>query len=171
MEDVKELRQMPEIQNIAAYLRGMTFRKKAFGGYDIESVYEHFSAVTQMYEAILCAYMEQVDRYARESAELRAGCARQEEEKPFAAGQPESPQWYAAPAPQPQPVQQPQPMPMQESMQQQYIAQNPWAPAWSPAPWTQQPAVPQAYYAPQPQQAYAWPNEADSMPEPAYMYA
>ena len=151
MEDVKELRQMPEIQNIAAYLRGMTFRKKTFGGYDIESVYEHFSAVTQMYEAILCACMEQVDRYARELAELQV---RQEERVPAA------------------------PMPMQ----QPYMAQNPWLPAYPPSPWAQQSAPPQAYYAApqpqlppqpqlQPQQAYAWQNEPDGLPEPAFLYA
>ena len=169
MEDVKDLRQMPEIQNIAAYLRGMTFRKKTFGGYDIESVYEHFSAVTQMYEAILCAYMEQVDRYARELAERRV---RQEEQAP-AAPQPETPQWYTAPEPPPEqqwyaaPAQQP----AQQPMQQPYVPQAPWS-AYPPAPWAQQPAPPQAYYAPQqPQQAYAWRNEPDGLPAPAFLYA
>ena len=160
MEDAKELRQMPEIQSIAAYLRGMTFRKKTFGGFDIESVYEHFSAVTQMYEAIICAYMEQVDRYARQLAELESRHKREEEQVP-AAWQPEQPQWYDASGMQPQPMQQP------------YMDQNPWAPdpwaVYPSAPWAQQPAPPQAYYAPQ--QAYAWPNEPEGLPDPAFLYA
>jgi len=166
MEDAKELRQMPEIQNIAEYLRGMSFRKKAFGGCDVESVYEHFSTVTQMYEAIICGCMEQADINARQLAEFEV---RHTQEEAAAAPQQEPPQWYAAPIMQPRPMQQPQPMLMQQPMQHSYMAQNPWLPTYSPSPWAQRPASPQAYYAPQ--QAYAWPNEPDGLPDPAYLYA
>ena len=148
MEEVKDLRELPEIQNIAEYLRGMTFRKKAFGGYDIESVYEHFSAVTLQYEAIISAYMRQVDQYARQLAELQARAA---------------PAVPAAPQPQQQPAQWYAPAPQQ---QYAYAPQNPWAgQAWSP--WAQQP--PQGPYAPQP--ACDWPGNAESLPEPAFPYA
>jgi len=75
IEETNELKQLPEIENIAAYLRGMTFRKKAFGGCDIESVYEHFSAVTQMYEDIIRAYMQQAEQHTRQLAELQARLA------------------------------------------------------------------------------------------------
>jgi len=168
MDDVKELRQMPEIQNIAEYLRGMTFRKKTFGGYDIESVYEHFSAVTQMYEAIISAYVEQVDRYARELAVFQV---RPEGQPPAAPQQMQQAMPMQQQAPQ-QPVQQPV-----QPVQQPYIAQNPWAPAWPASPWAQQPAPQQAYYdytphpQPPPQQAYSWQNEPEGQREPMYMYA
>ena len=167
MEETNELQQMPEIQNIAEYLRNMKFRKKTFGGCDAESVLEHFAAVSQMYEAIICANKQQVDQYARQLAALQARCAAKEEEQ---AAQ----QWYAPPVQ--QPMQQPAP-PM--PVQQPYMAQNPWAPAWAPDLWAQQAVPPQSYYPPQlvPQQMppqappYAWPEEQESLPEPAYQYA
>jgi len=101
-----------------------------------------------------------VDRYARQVAELETRHAPQEEEQISAAPQPEQAQWYAAPDPQPQ--------------QQPYMEQNPWAPnpwvsaSYAPSPWAQQPASPQAYYAPQ--QAYAWPNEPGGLPDTSYVY-
>jgi len=165
MEQLNELRQMPEIQNIAAYLRDMTFRKKAFGGCDTESVFEHFSVVTQMYEAIICAYMQQVDQYARQLGELQARPGHREGEyAPPAPPPPGPPPWYGAPAPQPQPA--PPPMPVQPPMPMQppmpYAPQNPWAqPAYTP--WAPPPAP--SYYAPQP----AWQDEPEGLPEPVFL--
>jgi len=56
-----ELRCMPEIQEIAAYLRGMKFDRKLFGGSDMESVLNHFSEVTLKYEAIISSLLAQLE--------------------------------------------------------------------------------------------------------------
>ena len=172
MEETNALRQLPEIQNIAEYLRGMEFRKKLFGGVDVESVLEHFSAVTLQYEAIISAYMRQADANAQRLAEAQALL-----QSKAPAPQPEPPQmrqpqpWYGgAPAyPQAQTMQQPgQP-------QQPYAAQDPWGQAYDP--WTRQ-AAPQAYNpwaqqgAPVPQApAYAWQDDAEGLPPPSFLYA
>jgi len=184
MDEKNALRQLPEIQNIAEYLRNMEFRKKLVGGVDAESVLEHFSAVTLQYEAIISAFMRQADVYARRLAEAEALLRGQEGERAPMAAQPAQPrQWYGAACPQEPPLQlvQPQPMP------QPCAAQNPWeqvcSPWAQPAPQEYNPA-PQEYnpfpqdYNPWAPQAYApaplanpW-QDAESLPEqPSYLYA
>ena len=200
MEETNALRQLPEIQNIAEYLRNMTFRKKLFGGVDAESVLEHFSAVTLQYEAIISAYMQQADVYARRLAEAQALLHSKEEaaaRAPQPPQPPQPPQWQGAAAvypqqqpmrqpmqqqPMPQPQRQPQPQQMQQPMPQQMqqpvqppqpqpqqpYAPNPWV-QQGYNPWAQQPAAPQAYYPPQ-APAHAWQDDADGLPEPAFLH-
>jgi len=164
MEETKALRQLPEIQNIAEYLRGMEFRKKFFGGVDAESVLEHFSAVTLQYEAIISAYMRQADDYARRLVEAEALLQGKQAQGAAPAPQPQPQPWYGgAPA-----YPQPQPMQPQNSWGQQPAPQvyTPWAQQPAPQaynPWGQQPA-PQA-------PAYAWQDDADGLPAPAFLYA
>ncbi|MDR2686281.1 MAG: hypothetical protein LBB75_00890 [Oscillospiraceae bacterium] len=148
MEEKKALRQLPEIQNIAEYLRGMEFRKKFFGGVDAESVLEHFSAVTLQYEAVISAFMRQAEDYARRLAEAQALL----EDRQAQARQPVQPQQPYAP---------------RNPWEQAY---NPWARQPAPQaynPWGQQ-AAPQAY-APQ-APAYPWQGGAEGLPDPAFLY-
>jgi len=163
MDEVKTLRQLPEIQNIAEYLRNMEFRKKAFGGVDVESVLEHFSAVTLQYEAIISAFMQQADVYARRLAESQALLQDQQAQSAAPQPVPQPQQWYgdAAACPSAQQPYGPQEPWVQESAPQPY---NPWAQQPVPQaydPWAQQ-AVPQA-------PAYAWQGGAESLP-PVYTY-
>ena len=52
------IEEIPAIQSIAEYLRSMRFKKKFFGGCDIESVLEHFVVVTEKYEEIIRALLQ-----------------------------------------------------------------------------------------------------------------
>ena len=80
MELNSNLRHMPEIQNIAAYLREMTFRHKAFGGCDEESVLDHISNVTLQYEAVLSMLLTRGDQAARQVAALQSALAQAEQD-------------------------------------------------------------------------------------------
>ena len=174
MEETNALRQLPEIQNIAEYLRTMEFRKKFLGGVDAESVLEHFSAVTLQYEAIISAFMQQADAYARRLAQAEALLR-----GPVQQPQPQMQQPQMQPAPPQMPPQlqvQPVPpqMPQPQAPQQPCPAQNPWEQAYNP--WAQ--PAPQEYtpweqaYAPQAAPASPWQGGAESLPEqPSYMYA
>jgi len=57
METNADIRQMPEIQAIAEYLRNMHFKRKLLGGVDPENVLDHFMQVTLQYEAILSVHV------------------------------------------------------------------------------------------------------------------
>ena len=178
MDEANALRQLPEIQNIAEYLRTMEFRKKLIGGVDAGSVLEHFSAVTLQYEAVVSAFMRQAEAYARRLAEAEA-LLRGQEERAVPAAQPSQPQpWHEAAYPQ---------QAQQAQTQQPCAAHTPWEQAYSPwaqqpapqeyTPWAQQPA-PQEYtpweqaYAPPGAPASAWQEGAQALPEPpSYMYA
>ncbi|MCL2494203.1 MAG: hypothetical protein FWE98_00930 [Oscillospiraceae bacterium] len=133
-DELKELRHLPEIQNIAEYLRKMEFRRKLFGGVDPESVLEHFSAVTLQYEAVVSAFMRQAADSARRLAEaearLRAGDAQSAR------------QWVMPPPSWPQ---QQHAQLMQQMQPQTY--QNPWGACdpWAQQPYTPQTCAPQAY--------------------------
>ena len=95
MEGTMELRQMPEIQVIAAYLRSMTFKKKTFGGCDTESVLDHFAAVSQQYEAILSAFLAQNQQNAFQIVTLQNMLAQKQQEDAVQAWQQqELVQWY-----------------------------------------------------------------------------
>jgi len=63
---------MPEIQSIAAYLRQMQFKRKAFGGCDEESVLDHISQITLQYEAVVSALLLSTEQSARQIAALQA---------------------------------------------------------------------------------------------------
>jgi len=157
MEQTNALRQLPEIQNIAEYLRNMVFRKKIFGGVDVESVLEHFSVVTLQYEAIVSAYMRQADDYARRLVETEALLRGKQAQRAAPAQQP-APQpqpWYGGAPAYPQPQQ-----PMQP--QQLYASQDPWG--QQPAPQAYNPWAPQA-------PAYAWQDDAEGLPPPSGLYA
>jgi len=67
-----ELRQMPEIQKIADYLRSMTFKKKLIGGCDTESVLDHFSVVTEKYENIILSILAQYGQHTQQNAVLQS---------------------------------------------------------------------------------------------------
>jgi len=67
-----ELRQMPEIQKIAEYLRSMTFKKKLIGGCDTESVLDHFSVVTEKYENIILSILAQYGQHTQQNAVLQS---------------------------------------------------------------------------------------------------
>jgi len=155
MEETNALRQLPEIQNIAEYLRGMEFRKKLFGGVDVESVLEHFSAVTLQYEAVISAYMRQADDYARRLAEARVLLQDSELQHTAPAGQPPlQPQpepWYGhAPA-----------YPQARQLYADSWAQQPAPQAYDP--W-ERAAAPQAA-------AYAWQVGAQGPQPPSFPYA
>jgi len=79
-QNTAEIRNLPEIQVIAEYLRNMKFRRKLFGGCDEASVLDHIEKITLQYEAILSAHAAQREDDARELAELRARLARSEQE-------------------------------------------------------------------------------------------
>ena len=71
-----DIRQIPEIQEIASYLRSMTFKKKVFGGCNTENVLDHFAELTQKYEVILNSLLMQTDWQARRITELQLELAR-----------------------------------------------------------------------------------------------
>ena len=191
MEATQDLRELPAIQNIAEYLRTMTFRKKLFGGYDSESVLEHFSAVTLQYEAIISAFMQQVEIQAGRLAEVQAQGKGPDYNRaaPAFPQEPPMPQPWQAGAPA-FPQQQAQQMPAQpfspwEQPQQPYAAPNPWAqqapqqqiPSFVPWEQPQQPQMPppaqpfdpwgQQQMPPAPQPAYTAPDAwAQQQPAP-----
>lgn len=72
-QNIMDVRNMPEIQAIAEYLRSMTFKRKAFGGADPENVLDHFTNVTLQYEAVVSACLTQIDEQVRQITELGAG--------------------------------------------------------------------------------------------------
>ncbi len=74
------LRHMPEIQNIAAYLREMKFKHKAFGGCDEESVLDHISHITLQYEAIVSALLTREEQNACHFAALQSELAQTEQD-------------------------------------------------------------------------------------------
>ena len=188
MEATQDLRELPAIQNIAEYLRTMTFRKKLFGGYDSESVLEHFSAVTLQYEAIISAFMQQVEiqagRLAEAQAQLQGKGPDYNSAAPAFPQEPPMPQPWQAGAPA-FPQQQAQPFSPWEQPQQPYAAPNPWAqqpqiPSFVPWEQPQQPAAPPPVYsvpdawAQQPQMPPAQPfdpwgqQQMPPAPQPAY---
>jgi DNA anti-recombination protein RmuC len=56
-----ELRKIPEINEIAEYLRTMKFKMKLFGGCDMESVLDHFAAVSEKYNTIITTLTERYE--------------------------------------------------------------------------------------------------------------
>ena len=82
-----EIRQMPAIQEIAEYLRNMTFKRKWFGGCDLEDVLDHFSDVTQKYELVISTLLMQLERNAGPPGDFDQA----------AAETPPSAQWANAP--------------------------------------------------------------------------
>ena len=94
-QNTMDIRQMPEIQAIAEYLRNMKFKRKRFGGVDPESVLDHFSEITLQYEAIVSAYAMQCGRHAAQSVEFQSRIARMEREHAaYEAYYRELIQWY-----------------------------------------------------------------------------
>jgi len=77
MEQYAELKSIPEIQEIAAYLRNMKFKRKVFGGCDPESVLNHMYQVTAQYETIIASLLSQRGN-ARQVSELQARLAQAE---------------------------------------------------------------------------------------------
>jgi len=73
-----ELRHVPEILAIVEYLQNMEFRRKVFGGIDVESVLDHISEITLQYDAILSNSDEQYNEQARQVAMLEATMAQAE---------------------------------------------------------------------------------------------
>ena len=71
MKQDANLRQLPEIREIASYLRNMTFKRKVFGGCDPESVLNHLYQVTAQYETIISSLLAQGGN-ARQVRELQA---------------------------------------------------------------------------------------------------
>ncbi|MCL2884375.1 MAG: hypothetical protein FWF49_02670 [Oscillospiraceae bacterium] len=71
--------QIPQLKEIEEYLRHMAFKKKAFGGCDTEDVLDHFSAITQKYEALISALMLQYGQYPQQVTALQAALAAQEQ--------------------------------------------------------------------------------------------
>ena len=69
--DINQIRNLPEIQEIAQYLRGMKLKKKLFGGCDEESVLNYILEVTKKYEAILVGLFAQLEQKDQEIALLR----------------------------------------------------------------------------------------------------
>lgn len=180
-----ELRQMPEIQNIAEYLRNMEFKKKAFGGCAVESVLEHFSAVTQQYESIISAYMLQAQKQAQQTAILQGQLKQKERELATATAKlQEVMQWGGHPSPS---YQQPQMQTPQPAWPNQGYPQQGWGPQAQQQPPMQQtsfpaqqrsmqqpglqPGMQQQYAQQQPQTSYNWQNEAEYQREPSYLYA
>lgn len=70
-QNIADIRQLPEIKDIAAYMRDMQFKRKVFGGYDGESVLDHFSQVSERFEAIIAAYAVRSEANARQAFELQ----------------------------------------------------------------------------------------------------
>jgi len=94
-QNTKELRQMPEIQSIAVYLRSMEFKKKMFGGCETESVLDHFSAVSLQYEAIISAYLQQCVQQGRQIASMETYLAQlKQENAAYAEYQQTMSHWY-----------------------------------------------------------------------------
>lgn len=71
-QNIQDVRHLPEIQMIAEYMKNMKFKRKVFGGVDTESVLDHFSQVSQQFEAIISAYAARSEKSAREMYELQA---------------------------------------------------------------------------------------------------
>ena len=69
---------MPEILAIVEYLQGMKFKRRVFGGVDVESVLDHISEITLQYDAILSNSDEQYNEQARQVAMLEATMAQAE---------------------------------------------------------------------------------------------
>ena len=64
-----DIRQWPEINTIAEYLRNMEFKKKLFGC-DRENVLDHFLEVTKKYEAIISALFQELKRPLQEPSDF-----------------------------------------------------------------------------------------------------
>ena len=79
-KNTTDVRHIPEIQAIAEYLRGMTFKRKVFGGADPEDVLDHFSIVTLQYEAVVSACLMQNGDYAQLISGLEDRLAQMEQE-------------------------------------------------------------------------------------------
>lgn len=73
-----ELRHVPEILAIVEYLQGMEFKRRGFGGVDLESVLDHISMITLQYDAILSKCDEQYCEQVRQAAMLEAALAQAE---------------------------------------------------------------------------------------------
>jgi len=70
--DINQIRNLPEMQAIAQYLRDMNLKKNLFGGCDKESVLRCILEVTKKYEAILVELFAQQERKDREIAFLQS---------------------------------------------------------------------------------------------------
>ena len=70
--DIHQIRNLPEIQAIAQYLRDMKLKKNLFGGCDKESVLDCILEVTKKYEAILVELFTRQERKDREIAFLQS---------------------------------------------------------------------------------------------------
>jgi hypothetical protein len=55
------LRKMPEILEIADYLRELTFKHRVFGGCDENDVLDRISDITLKYEAVISSLLRQCD--------------------------------------------------------------------------------------------------------------
>lgn len=75
------VRHMPEIQAIAAYLRDMKFKRKAFGGVETEDVLNHISEITLQYEAIVSTGLTLNGQYVRQIVELQERMAQLERDR------------------------------------------------------------------------------------------
>ena len=79
-QNPSDVRQIPEMQAIANYLQGMTFKRKPVGGVDADSVLQHFSQVAQQYEAIIADCLTRSRAYTQQAAGLQARLAQNEQE-------------------------------------------------------------------------------------------
>jgi len=75
----EEPRHVPEILAIVEYLQGMKFKRRVFGGVDIESVLDHIEQITLRYDTILSNSDEQYNEQARQFAMLEAALAQVEQ--------------------------------------------------------------------------------------------
>ncbi|MDR0883387.1 MAG: hypothetical protein LBN05_02085 [Oscillospiraceae bacterium] len=87
---IERIRQLPEVQAIATYLRSMEFRKKLFG-LDRESVLDHILAVTEKYDAIIAELFAKQDAQLQDIAALQTLL-----ERPAAAQNPNAQALYEA---------------------------------------------------------------------------
>ena len=61
---------IPEILEIADYLKNMKIKTQYFGGYDKENVLEHFEEVNGMYERLVARIQEESEEYFNRAKEL-----------------------------------------------------------------------------------------------------
>jgi len=93
MDESVDLRSLKEIQDIAAYLRNMKIRHKAFGGCDPESVLSHLYEITLQYETLIAGLLSQGNR--QRERELQARLSQLERENAeFARWQQGMVRWY-----------------------------------------------------------------------------
>ena len=75
-----DIRHIPEIQAIAAYLRNMEFKRRLFGGIDTEDVLDQVSDITLRYEAVISSYVAQCRQHSRQAAEWQDALAYTQQE-------------------------------------------------------------------------------------------